>query len=127
MENFRCHKTYIPKKISERISDTVDLFPNKFTMPKISSTAATLHAEQGLIHFLRSTAPPRPLITLGDSHTVLIRELEGILNMATPRLRPPRVVPPESQQNKQPIMAKTPNKIKILEPALPMRAPIVEA
>ena len=35
MEHYRCHKKYFPKTTSERISDAVELFPKKFSMPNM--------------------------------------------------------------------------------------------
>ena len=74
-------------------------------MPNISSTDVAIHVEQDLIHALRNPALEIPLATLGDSHIAALIILAGILNKATPRARPLRVVLPESQQQHQPIMA----------------------
>ena len=67
------------------IYDTVKFFPNKLTMPKMSSTDAAIHAEQYLIYQLHGPVPASLLVTLGDSHTVSLRTLAGIFNKATPR------------------------------------------
>ena len=44
MENYRCQKTYITKTKASRISDTVEFLLNKFTMPKVYSADAAIHA-----------------------------------------------------------------------------------
>ena len=73
MDHYRCHKEKITKTRPERISDTVESFPRKFSMPKISSTDATIHAAQDLIHGLKNPAPFSPLATLGNSHNEAFR------------------------------------------------------
>ena len=57
MEHYRCHKAYNPKTIEEQISDTVEFPLRKINMPKMSSTDATIHAAQDLIHALKNPAP----------------------------------------------------------------------
>ena len=68
MDNYRCHKEYIPKIRAEHISDIVDLFTKKNSMPNMSSIDSTIHDAQDLINALKNTAPDRPLVTLVNSH-----------------------------------------------------------
>ena len=65
MENYRCHKEYIPKTRAKRISDTVEFTPKIFHMPQMSSMDTTYHTAQDLIYALYNTAPAIPLIKLG--------------------------------------------------------------
>ena len=64
MEHYRYHKIYFLKTISERISDTVELFLNKLSIPKISYTNAAIHLAQDLIHSPSNPVLARPLMTL---------------------------------------------------------------
>ena len=50
MEHYWWHKAYINDTRSERISDTLELFPKKFTTPNISYTDASINAAHDLIH-----------------------------------------------------------------------------
>ena len=68
MEHYRCHNAYIPKKIAERISDTVEFPPKNFNMPHMSSMDATFHAAQDLIYTLHNPEPERPLVKIGNGH-----------------------------------------------------------
>ena len=68
MEHYICHKVYIPKTRSERISDTVDFTSKQFIMPKMFSTDATFHYAQHLIYALQNPAPAIPLVKLENRH-----------------------------------------------------------
>ena len=83
MEHYRCHKAYIPKIGSERISDTVEFSSPKTNMPRMSSTEATIHAAQYLIRALQNPAPAIPLATLGNAHKEALRSLAEIFGKAT--------------------------------------------
>ena len=91
MEHYRCHNAYIPKTISERISDTVDPPPTKSNMPKMSSTDATIHAAHDLIHSLQNSESESPPVTLENTHKESLRSLSGIFVKATSPAVPPRV------------------------------------
>ena len=71
----------------------MDFFPKKLIVSKFSSADAAIYAAQELIHYLQNSASAKPLITLGDVCTAALRSLAVIFNNATPRARPPRVVP----------------------------------
>ena len=68
MEQYSCHKAYIPKTRVERISDTVEFPPKTFHMPQMSSMDATTHAAQDLIYALQNPAPAIALVKLGHGH-----------------------------------------------------------
>ena len=75
MEHYICHKVYIPKTRSERISDTVDFTSKQFIMPKMFSTDATVYAAKDLIYALNHPAPSRPLVKLVNGHKDSLRTL----------------------------------------------------
>ena len=60
-------------------------------MPKMSSTDATIHAAQDLIHALQNLAPARPLVTLVNVHKEALGFLSDIFGKATSPSVPPRV------------------------------------
>ena len=75
MELYIFNKLYIPKKIEERISDTLEFPPKQFTMPQMSSTDETFHATQDIIYALQNTAPASPLVKLGNGHKEALSNL----------------------------------------------------
>ena len=52
----------------ERTPDTVEFTPRKCIMPKMSSTDATIHDLQYLIHAQESPEPARPLAKLVNQY-----------------------------------------------------------
>ena len=75
MEQYRFHNTYISKKISEMISDTVDFPPKKFNIQKMSSKDATFHTTPDLIFALQNQAPAKPLVKPVNWHKEALRNL----------------------------------------------------
>ena len=91
MENYRCHKSFIPKTRVERISDTVE-FPSKtFHMPQMSSMIANYHDAQDIIYALQNTAPARHLVNLGHGQKEALKILANIFRKANPSVVPLRV------------------------------------
>ena len=91
MEHYRFHKATTPPKRAEIISDTVDSSPRTFNMPTISSTNATIHAAQDLIHALQTPEPASPLVTLENAHKEALIYLADIFGKSTSPAVPPRV------------------------------------
>ena len=91
MDNYRCHKAYINTTREKLISYTVEFFPRKFSMPKISSTDANIHAAQYLIHALKNSVPSSPLVTLRNAHKGVLRYLADIFGISISPEEPPRV------------------------------------
>ena len=94
MDFFICHKLYIPKTRSERISYTLEFFPIKLSAENMSYIDATIHAVQYLIHALQNPARSSPLVTLRNSHNDSFRSLSIFSEKATSPERPMRVVQP---------------------------------
>ena len=105
----------------------MDFLPNKFNMSNISSTDASIHSTQDLIRALQNPAPSSLLVPLGGAHTYALRILAGVFNKPPPRARPPRVVPPSTQQQHQPILSQTPNTVKTPDHTKPSSVPIAES
>ena len=68
MEHYISNKAKNPKTRSERISDTVEISHKISSIPKMSSTDATIHAAQDLFDALQNQAPARPLATRVNAH-----------------------------------------------------------
>ena len=100
MEHYRCYKSYIPKTIAERISDTVGFYPKQFNMPKISSIDATFYAAQDLIYALHNPAPESPLFKLVNGNKEALRTPAEIFRKANPPAAALRVPAREVFQEK---------------------------
>ena len=75
----------MPKTRLDRISDTVEFFPNTFNMPQMSYMDATYHATQDLIYALQNPSPESSLVKLGNRHKEALRTLAEIFIKATPQ------------------------------------------
>ena len=60
-------------------------------MPKMSSTDATIHVAQDLIHALQNPEPASPLVALVNSHKEALIFLADIFGTITSPAVPPRV------------------------------------
>ncbi len=83
MEHYRCHRVHITKTNGKRITDTVEFFPTKLKMPKLSSIDAAQHAARDLIHALQNPHPAVPFHPLGEPKLEALRELANIFNTTT--------------------------------------------
>ena len=100
MEQYRCHKAYIPNTIAERISDTVESPPQTFNMPPMSYMDANYHSAQDLIYALHNPSPTSPLVELGTGHKESLNTLAKIFRKANPPAVPTRVPVREVGQKK---------------------------
>jgi len=136
MEHYRCHRVYITKTRATRVSDTVDFFPQHFSMPKMSSADAATIAAQDLTHALLNPAPAAPYAALNQAQQKALTDLAEIFRQVTPRQRPPRVpapktitqeisttVPATTNPLPEPIQARP---VPATNPGPPPRVPVVE-
>ena len=61
-------------------------------MPKMSSTAATIHAAKDIIHGLKNSSPARPLVTLVNLHKEALISLADIFEKSTSPAVPLRII-----------------------------------
>ena len=100
MEYYRCYRTYTPKKRAEIISDTIELPPKQFNMPKTSSIDATFNSAHDLINTLQNISPAIPPAKIGNGHNEALRTLAEISRKASPPEIPLRVTAREVVQEK---------------------------
>jgi hypothetical protein len=72
-----------------RIANTVEFFPSKIPMPKLSSQDAAQHASQDLIHALQHLSPAAPFHPMGAAQLTSLQQLATIFNNALPRVAEP--------------------------------------
>lgn len=86
MKHYRCFRVYINKTQAERITDTVEFFPNNYNMPKFSSTDAIIKASRDMVKALREPHPATPFNNFGDKQFAALESLAEIFDTALPRV-----------------------------------------
>jgi hypothetical protein len=112
LENYRCYTVHITKTRGDRIVETVDFFPEKFTLPFATPQDQAIKAATELTRALLNPQPAGPFCQVGDAQTIALKRLAAMFEGATqhktknnippakknddnapPRV-PPRVSPP---------------------------------
>jgi hypothetical protein len=73
------------KTRSNRIVETVDFFPHKFTLPFPSSHDLATQAAADLTHALLNPQPAGPFCQVGDEQAIALRRLANICVSEKPR------------------------------------------
>jgi hypothetical protein len=66
MHHYRCQNVYISATASERIVDTLNLFPHNYQMPQLLSTDRLLMAEKDMTDALKNTHPEIPFARVSN-------------------------------------------------------------
>ena len=83
MEHYRCHKIYVKKTRSERISDTV-FFKHKYiTQPTVTPADTIVKALDKLMHALKGRRNVK-----GEVHMDALEKIDEILNNIPKQLEP---------------------------------------
>jgi hypothetical protein len=98
LKHYRCYTVYITNTRGERIVETVDFFPEKFTLPFPSPQDLATQAAVELTHALLHPQPTGPFCQVGDAHTIALKRLADIFEGAT-RRKTKLVVPPTGQKD----------------------------
>jgi hypothetical protein len=93
LEHDRCYTVYITKTRGDRIVETVDFFPEKFTLPFPSAQDLATQAAADLPHSLLHPQPAGPFCKVGDEQTIALKRLANIFEGAT-RQKSKVVIPP---------------------------------
>lgn len=88
LDSYRCYRVWIWDTQSERISDTLEWFPQHVRMPTTTSTDLLLAGLRDVTHALNSPTANSPLAPLTDSHASELRRavtlLSGAIDKCTP-------------------------------------------
>jgi hypothetical protein len=95
IEHYRCYTVYITKTRGERIVETVEVFPEKFTLPFPSVQDLATQAAADLTHTLLHLQPEGPFSKVGDEQTNALKRLSEIFERAT-RIKSKVVLPPSA-------------------------------
>jgi hypothetical protein len=97
LEYYRCYTVYITKTRGDRILETVEFFPEKFTLPFPSAQDLATQAALNLTHALLHPQPAGPFCKVGDAQTIDLKRLADIFEGAT-RQKTRVVVPPTERE-----------------------------
>jgi hypothetical protein len=110
MHHYRCQNVYISTTASERIVDTLELFPHKYQMPQLSSTDRLLMASKDMMDAFQNPHPDVPFASVGDDTVKALADLAAIFklklqqapSLATPAspskvVQQPRLIPSPTQ------------------------------
>jgi hypothetical protein len=109
MPHYRCQNVYISTTASERIVDTLELFPHNYQMPQLSSTDRLLMAAKDMTDALQKPHPDVPFASVGDDTIEALVDLAAIFkiklqhapSLATPTspakvVQRPSLIPPST-------------------------------
>jgi hypothetical protein len=106
MHHYRCQDVYISTTASDRIMDTIELFPHNYQMLQLSSTDRLLIAAKDMTDAFQNPHPDVPFASIGDDTIAGLADLEAIFKLKlqhalSPETRasPAKVVPHSSLIN----------------------------
>jgi hypothetical protein len=83
LEHYRCYTVYVTKTRGERVVETVDFPPEKFTLPFPSAQDLATQAAAELTHALLHPQPAGPFCKVSDEQTIALKRLADIFEGAT--------------------------------------------
>jgi hypothetical protein len=81
MHYYQCQNVYILTTASERIVDTLELFPHNYQMPQLSSTERLLMAAKDMTDALQNPHPEVPFTSVGDDTIAALTNLAAIFKL----------------------------------------------
>jgi hypothetical protein len=81
MYHYRCQNVYISTTASERIVDTLELFPHNYQMPQLSSTDRLLMAAKDMTGAFQNPHPEVPFASVRDDTVKALADLAAIFNL----------------------------------------------
>jgi hypothetical protein len=81
MHHYRYQNVYISATASELIVDTLELFPNNYQMPQLSSPDRLLMAAKDMTDALQHPHPEVPFASVGDDTISDLADLAAIFKL----------------------------------------------
>ena len=85
-EHYRCYTALIDDTQSTRVTDTIEFFPSKTNMPRLSSQDAAIRAAQELTAALQHPHPAMPIAPLSNTNRNALKQLATIFEATLPRV-----------------------------------------
>jgi hypothetical protein len=81
MHHYRCQNVHISVTASERIVDTLELFPHNYQMPQLLSTDRLLMSAKDMKDALQNPHPEVPFARVGDDTISALADLAAIFKL----------------------------------------------
>jgi hypothetical protein len=107
LEHYRFYTVYITKTRTNRIVETVDFPPDKFTLPFPSSHDLATQATADLTHALLHPQPAGPFCQDGNDQTIALKRLASIFETAKQRKSKNTLTPQDGIENDAPQRVQT--------------------
>jgi hypothetical protein len=107
LEHYRCYTVYLTKTRSNRIVETVEFPPHKYTLPFTSSHSLATQAAADLTHALLNPQPAGPFCQVDEEQAIALRRLANIFVSATPRNPNSSLAPQDESENNAPQRVQT--------------------
>jgi hypothetical protein len=118
MHHYRCQNVYILTTSSERIVDTLELFPHNYQMPQISSTDRLLMAARDMPDALQNPHPEVPFASVGDDTIAALTDLAAIFKLKLQQAPSPATQSAPAKVFQRPSLA--PSSTQILNSPIPI-------
>jgi hypothetical protein len=111
MHHYRCQNVYISSTASERIMDTLEVFPHNYQIPQLSSTDILLMAAKEMTDALQNPHPEVPFTNVGDDTISALTELANIFKFKLRKTQPTALPAAPPTVNLHPCLAESSNPI----------------
>jgi hypothetical protein len=119
MNHYRCQNVYISTTASERIVDTLELFPHNYQIPQLSSTGRLLMAAKDMTDALQNPHPEVPFASVGDDTIEALTDLAAIFKLKLQQPPSPTTQPSPAKVVPRPSLV--PSSTNILNSPIPIR------
>jgi hypothetical protein len=123
MEHYRCYRVFTNKTKAERITDTIEFFPEHTSLPFMNSNDIAIKAANELITTLQNPLPATPFAQVGNQQLEALQQLAELFktqhhntDKRLPRVREPspaplprvvnRILPPQTHSPTMPASPK---------------------
>jgi hypothetical protein len=111
MYHYRFQNVYISATASERIVDTLELFPHNYKIPQLSSTDRLLMAAKDMTDDLQNPHPGVPFASVGDDTISALADLAAIFKLKLRQTPSPTPQAVPAQVFQHPSLAASSNQI----------------
>jgi hypothetical protein len=105
MNHYRCQNVYISSTASERIVDTLELFPHNYQMPQLSSTNRLIMDAKDMTDAFQNPHPEVPFARVGDDTILALAELAAIFKLKLRQTQPPTLPDASPTVTQRPCLA----------------------
>jgi hypothetical protein len=119
MHHYRCQNVYISTTASDRIVDTLELFPHNYQIPQLSSTDRLLMAAKDMTDAFQNPHPAVPFASVGDDTITALADLAAIFKLKLQHAPSPQTRASPAKVAPRPSLIPSP--IQILNSPIPSR------